>query len=42
MELREAVEMIGRIRRNIGEVVVGKENVVICCSPRCLGTDMCC
>ncbi|EES74146.1 ATPase family associated with various cellular activities (AAA) [Paenibacillus sp. oral taxon 786 str. D14] len=28
MELREAVEIIGRIRRNIGEVVVGKENVV--------------
>lgn len=28
MELREAVEMIGRIRRNIGEVVVGKEDVV--------------
>lgn len=28
MELREAVEIIGRIRRNIGEVVVGKEDVV--------------
>ncbi|GJM84001.1 hypothetical protein HMSSN139_64970 [Paenibacillus sp. HMSSN-139] len=28
MELREAIEIIGRIRRNIGEVVVGKEEVV--------------
>lgn len=28
MELRDAVEAIGRIRRNIGEVVVGKSEVV--------------
>lgn len=28
MELRDAVETIGRIRRNIGEVVVGKSEVV--------------
>lgn len=28
MELREAMDLTGRIRRNIGEVVVGKEEVV--------------
>ncbi|MGG6309509.1 AAA family ATPase [Paenibacillus macerans] len=28
MELREAMEVIGRIRRNIGEVVVGKAEVI--------------